>query len=278
MADFSLDADLVKASAARLLEGELLFPEFRAKRPRSKRIVMPADVVQVARSRPTSHEGQLLAQALFPVFFRNARQIEGILPCGRLRLQGEHLMFEEPALHSVRMRSRESQLRQLLAAAQILSRTHREGVVHMDLKPSHIISIKNGKVYLVDWDAALPWRLYQQRGGFGFCGTPRYMAPEQARGNLKSVSPAIDVFALGLILYEILHRRSARPSAESLQHAIKRARDETVECEETIVRRFPLLAELCDRALEREPKRRPPQAEAFYKQLENVLGMGPTLS
>jgi serine/threonine-protein kinase len=87
---------------------------------------------------------------------------------------------------------------------------HHRGVIHRDLKPENIMVASFGQVYVMDWGLA---RLSQtepasgnmaQMAAPGPCGTPGYMAPEQARGNPKEMDERSDIFGLGAILYEIV--------------------------------------------------------------------------
>jgi serine/threonine-protein kinase len=87
---------------------------------------------------------------------------------------------------------------------------HHRGVVHRDLKPENIMVAGFGQVYVMDWGLA---RLSKSRPASGDgsqmeapgpCGTPDYMAPEQARGNPKEMDERSDVFGLGAMLYELV--------------------------------------------------------------------------
>jgi len=76
---------------------------------------------------------------------------------------------------------------------------HQQKVIHCDVKPENILIDRNGLVYLTDFGIAL------HRGGdsntLGIAGTPTYMAPEQINGS--GISPQTDVYALGIVLYEL---------------------------------------------------------------------------
>ncbi len=94
--------------------------------------------------------------------------------------------------------------------ARAMHFAHESNVVHRDLKPSNILLSKScapkvadfGLAKQLDSDSALT------RAGAIF-GTPSYMAPEQARGELALHGPRVDIFALGCILYEQLTGRVA---------------------------------------------------------------------
>jgi tetratricopeptide (TPR) repeat protein len=111
---------------------------------------------------------------------------------------------------------------------QALAYAHTRGVIHRDLKPSNIMVGAFGEVQIMDWglakvldrrtgpaadqaDAAAQTELLGPVGGLSqpgmIIGTPAYLAPEQARGELDRVDERADVFGLGAILCEILTGR-----------------------------------------------------------------------
>jgi len=83
-----------------------------------------------------------------------------------------------------------------------LAAVHDKGIVHRDLKPANVMVDGRGQARLTDFGLALP--LDGSRAA-GFAGTPVYMSPEQLEG--KTPTPRSDLYALGLILYEMFTGR-----------------------------------------------------------------------
>ena len=97
-----------------------------------------------------------------------------------------------------------------------MAAAHEAGVVHGDLKPANVMITPNGTVKIMDFGLArrvaptnrsADTQVWTGSSTTGLSGTPGYMAPEQACGELSTT--ASDVFALGLIIYEMLTGRPA---------------------------------------------------------------------
>lgn len=90
--------------------------------------------------------------------------------------------------------------------ALALNEAHRHGVIHRDLKPSNIMINERGAPVVMDFGLARLVRDKEAaltRSG-QLLGTPAYMAPEQAQGVADAITPACDIYSLGVILYELL--------------------------------------------------------------------------
>lgn len=80
-----------------------------------------------------------------------------------------------------------------------LNYAHQQNIIHCDIKPENIMIDQNGNVFLADFGISFTER--NADNFLGTAGTPAYMAPEQILGS--SVSPQTDIYALGIVLYEL---------------------------------------------------------------------------
>ncbi|MGH8046330.1 MAG: serine/threonine-protein kinase [Chthoniobacterales bacterium] len=118
-----------------------------------------------------------------------------------------------------------------------ISFAHSRGVVHLDLKPANIQVGDFGDVLVLDWGLArvlekdpvlFPNRLIldkslQEYPSEGVSGTPKFMSPEQSRGENDALDERTDIYSLGAILYAILNCRkpSGKPDRRTRQENVK---------------------------------------------------------
>lgn len=90
--------------------------------------------------------------------------------------------------------------------ADALNYAHAEGFVHRDVKPHNILIDNDGHPHLTDFGIALlEGQSVQERSATA--GTLPYMSPEQAEGRMDKINARSDIYALGVVLYELLARR-----------------------------------------------------------------------
>jgi serine/threonine protein kinase len=86
------------------------------------------------------------------------------------------------------------------AIASALDYAHQQGMIHRDVKPSNVMAARDGRIVLTDFGLVMDIERGSEGESFG---SARYIAPEQARSSAKAV-PQSDLYALGVILYEML--------------------------------------------------------------------------
>lgn len=171
--------------------------------------------------------------------------------------------------------------------ARGVQHAHERGIVHCDLKPGNVLLERTDGSHS-DSEIPLPVprvtdfgmaRLVDCEGDRtrtgSVLGTPAYMAPEQAAGNRRLVGPATDVFALGVILHEMLHGRRPfdRDSVLATLHAIQH--DEVASDDTPRDERLPhppeSLETIVGRCLAKESHARYPTAGALVEDLQRFL-------
>lgn len=135
-----------------------------------------------------------------------------------------------------------------------LEAAHLEGVVHRDLKPQNIMVDQQGRVYVMDFGIARSIEPGGMTQTGMLLGTPEYMSPEQVRG--EHVDSRSDIFALGLILYELL--TGAMPFRADTPQAsmFKRTRETARPAREVDPNVPPFLSEVTKKCLEIDAQRR----------------------
>lgn len=153
--------------------------------------------------------------------------------------------------------------------ARALGHAHSRGVVHRDVKPGNILVDAAGRPRVADFGLAAAADLERITRSAAVLGTPRYMAPEVADG--PQVDPSVDVWALGVVLYETL---AGRPpiEAETWFEYLAQARQGIRELPTHPEREVPrALGEVCLRALRADPRQRTRNAGEFADDLERFL-------
>lgn len=149
--------------------------------------------------------------------------------------------------------------------AAALSALHRQGFFHRDLKPANILVGENDHVLVIDFGLAKAADLSTNTATGVIPGSPPYFAPEQIMG---SATPHTDLFALGVVLYEILSgdRPFRGNTMFELLEAIKTEDHAPVRSSNPEVPQW--LESLIDDLLEKAPADRPPSASGVSKFLE----------
>jgi serine/threonine-protein kinase len=156
---------------------------------------------------------------------------------------------------------------------------HERGILHRDIKPGNILLDANGEPHLTDFGLA---RLVEHgstvTGSLEVMGTPSYMAPEQAVGNIAELSRATDVYGLGAVLYELLtgHPPFAGGTAYETIHLLLDSEPRQPRLWNPKVDRD--LSAVCLKCLEKNPRYRYSSALELAEDLERWLYHEPILA
>ena len=158
--------------------------------------------------------------------------------------------------------------------AQGLREAHRQGIIHRDLKTENVLVTPSGQAKIADFGVAKrladSWTEESLTRTDMIVGTYRTMSPEQARGG--TVDHRSDLFALGVLLYELLTGQSPfhgeNPLA-TLDQIIHHRQTPVSELNRSVPRE---VSDLVDRLLEKEPALRPRSAGEVVKELDAMAG------
>lgn len=134
---------------------------------------------------------------------------------------------------------------------------HQRNIIHRDIKPANLMLTRGGLLKVLDFGIArLAHRQSQALtvAGANVIGTPAYMAPEQLEGGL--VDHRSDIFAVGLVMYELLSGKRAFVGATTADVLSNVLRAEPVPLEQVAPHIEPALAKCVARALARQPEDR----------------------
>lgn len=174
--------------------------------------------------------------------------------------------------------SRAAEVAELVArVADALQHAHDHGLLHRDVKPHNIMVAADGSVRLLDFGLVKELAPSAAAVTQDCVGTPHYCSPEQIAG-AGSIDPRADVFALGIVLYELLARR--RPFDGDTARAVLRRIEQGGF--EPLRRAAPAtprdLETICHKALEPAPAARYASAGDFAADLRRFLRIEPILA
>lgn len=162
----------------------------------------------------------------------------------------------------------QQRLRIYLGVLDAVAAAHRRNIIHRDIKPSNILVTSEQKPKVLDFGIALETLEGIEEGVYR--GTPSYSAPEQITPPVK-IYPATDVFALGILLYELLTDTLPFPQTEP-KELFQAIRSEYPELPSAIQEKIPIpLQNICLKALEKEAQRRYLNAQSLSDEIHRYL-------
>jgi PAS domain S-box-containing protein len=257
------------------------------------------DLVQQERTRnrflrEAQITGQLEHPGIVPVY-EMARAPDGSQPYYAMRfVRGRTLVEASRTFHAHRQEGHAdslelvSLLTAFVAVCNAIAYAHSQGVIHRDLKGENVLLGEFGEVVVLDWglakvlrdeahpgepDSGLagldsvvePWRTVQG----AIFGTPAYMAPEQASGQLDHIDQRTDIYGLGAVLYEILTGRPPFTGLLTTEVLQKVLREEPTPPRHYWPEVPAALEKVCLRALAKEPAERPASAAELGQAIQH---------
>jgi eukaryotic-like serine/threonine-protein kinase len=165
-------------------------------------------------------------------------------------------------------------LRVLSGAAAGLDAIHAQGIVHRDVKPANVLLGHNRDVKVADLGIAAVTDRTQITTSGAIVGSLGYMAPEQMHE--APATPAIDIYALAAVAYEALSGTKARRESNPVALAYAMENKPPPDLREVWPAAPPAAADLLERAMDRDPRRRPSSAGELVTQLDRALRPPPT--
>lgn len=273
---------------------EIALKELKTSEKKEINTIPPLDAAPSAAEirfiREAKVTGQLEHPSIIPVYEIGKKQNN--TPFYTMRLvQGKTL--SEAIAHAESAEKRLRLLPHFRDICNAVAYAHSRGVVHRDIKPENIMIGKFGETVVLDWGlakvpgenddqaVAMNQQLSMMKESSGLqtlagkaMGTPAYMSPEQAKGNIDDIDEKSDIYALGAVLYEIL---TGTPPFEgdNAQKIIERVIKETpVPVENLEPQTPPELCAIVAHTLAKEKSGRYASSQEVAEEIENYMSGG----
>jgi eukaryotic-like serine/threonine-protein kinase len=242
----------VKLLAEHLAEDSTFVSRFQREAQAAARLVHP-NIVQVFDSGLDEHTGQ---------HFIVMEYIEGQSCAEILRDYG----WVEPAEAASIVEQ----------ACEGLHYAHRHGVVHRDVKPGNLLRSREGEIKLADFGIAKATEQSSITQVGSVLGTAAYLAPEQARG--EEAGPPADLYALGVVAYQLLSGRLPYDAASLTELALKQQREEPQTLDTLVAAVGPALGDAVAIALALDPRDRYRSAHEMGRAISDAYhGVAPAV-
>jgi len=157
-----------------------------------------------------------------------------------------------------------------------LEAAHTAGIIHRDLKPQNVMRDKTGRILVMDFGLARSVQSEGMTQTGALLGTIEYMSPEQAMG--KTLDQRSDLFAVGLIFYELLSGKMPFKAETAMASLLMRNQERAVPVADIDATVPAGLSDIVSRCLERDLERRYPNAAEIVADLDAWQGKRPVMA
>ncbi len=246
--------------------------------------------------------GQLEHPNIVPVYELGTRA-DGTLYYTMKVVRGRNLASALESVKGDGLRARMKFISHYADLCDAIAYAHSRGVIHRDIKPENVMVGEFGETVVLDWGLAKPKNAKDLRGdeaavadddvrvdastrttdaGRGLAatddgtllGTPMYMSPEQAQGDLESIDERSDVWALGVVLYEILTGDVPFNGKSAIDLLLKIVNGGFDKVNAVCPEAPPELAAIAEKALSRNPAYRYADARAMAEEVRSYMTGG----
>jgi eukaryotic-like serine/threonine-protein kinase len=170
----------------------------------------------------------------------------------------------------------EEALEVVIEACHGLDYAHRKGVVHRDVKPGNLLRSNDGVVKIADFGIAKGAEQSSITQVGAVLGTAAYLAPEQGRG--EEAGPSADIYALGVVTYQMISGRLPFEGASLTELAIKQQQETPARLDELVAGVSTALGDAVEIALQIDPRDRYQSAAEMGRALQDgQAGVAPNL-